>query len=352
MDNRNFSSAQSGILIFTPMKKKFINPYKWKRKVRRGVSSSHEGVSIDERLSLRPQHGEARWRRNPYERERGAWKRTGETVLLGGALLTIFILCYFHSYFTVRTLSFQGLERVSETKITEFTSNKISGKKLLVFKKNNYFSLNIQSLRESLEKEYSFENITVQKKFPHTLIVQVKEKPSALIYDNGQEYTLIGEHGEKLETLRVVTPEEWQAVTRVVTSTNTLGEVETKQEVLKNIHKPDVKSLLVMGKKLPILYDTEQGASTSTIAVEQSTVDGLRKWSDFLETRMKIPVAYTELLEGGEDGYIHTTQGWGIYIKFADADTAFPIFLSLLPKIDQKTVSYIDMRYLSRVYWK
>lgn len=334
------------------MKKRFINPYKWKRKMRRGVSSSSDGVSIDDRLALRPPHGEARWRRNPYAREEGKLKRTGEMVLLVGTLLTIFILCYFHSYFTVDTLSFKGLGRLPESKIREFTTNEISGKRFFIFHKNNYFSLDVNRLKEVLNNEYSFEKVTVEKKFPHTLIITVNEKPPALIYDNGIEYTLIGEHGEKLEVLRSVTPEEWQAFTRTVTSTNALGEVESREEVLQKVHRPNMKTLLVMDKKFPILYDLQASASTSTFPLSQTVVDGLKKWNDFLGTRVNVPLTYVELLEGGEDGYIHTEEGWGVYMKFADADAAFPVFFSILPKIDRKSTQYVDMRYLSRVYWK
>ena len=320
--------------------------------MRRGVVSAHHSVSIDERLNLRPTLGQGRWRRNPYEyTPHHSLKIKIEVTFLIIILLTILGLCFFHPYFLLRTFTFQGLECIEEKKLLASLEQHLDGKQYFFFSKKNYFATNLQTLRNGLYSDYSFETLFIQKKFPHTLNIVVNEKPPAFIYDNGLTYTLISQTGEKLEFFRNVEENEWQAITKTVTSTNENGEEETHQEVVSRIHKPNVQTLLVGGKKLPVLYDTRSDAAKISIVFSQQVVQGIQKWSNFLENKA-IPLTYIELLDGGEEGYIKTVQGWGIYVKFSDADLAFPIFLSILPEINRSATQYIDMRYLSRVYWK
>ena len=252
----------------------------------------------------------------------------------------------------MKTYSFQGLERVPEQQVKEFIAQQLDGKQLFFFYKNNYFSLNLKKLQQTLNTQYSFETLTLEKRFPHLLHIEIKEKPPALIYDDGTQYTLIGEKGEKLEGLRSVQPNEWQSIMRTVTSTNELGEVEMKQEEVARVHRPDIKNLVVANKNYPILYNPLAANSNQPLNISEKTVQGIKKWYGFLVHEANIPVTYIQLLEGGEEGLVKTTENWGIYIKFDNADEGFPIFQSLLPQINRSTVEYVDMRYLSRVYWK
>lgn len=336
------------------MKKKFLNPYKWKKRMKRGVIPPvHHSIGIEDRLSLRPETTHTgRWRGNPYERTKNSIKTRFELIFLGLVVMAIFGLCFFHPYFQVKTYSFQGLERVPEQQVKEFIAQQLDGKQLFFFYKNNYFSLNLKKLQQTLNTQYSFETLTLEKRFPHLLHIEIKEKPPALIYDDGTQYTLIGEKGEKLEGLRSVQPNEWQSIMRTVTSTNELGEVEMKQEEVARVHRPDIKNLVVANKNYPILYNPLAANSNQPLNISEKTVQGIKKWYGFLVHEANIPVTYIQLLEGGEEGLVKTTENWGIYIKFDNADEGFPIFQSLLPQINRSTVEYVDMRYLSRVYWK
>lgn len=318
--------------------------------MKHGVVSSHHTIGIEERLNLRPTLNDGRWRRNPYGSHQILWKTKVELGILVATGIGIFALCFFHPYFTVRTYSFTGLERIEEKKLLASVEQNLSGKYFHIFSKQNYFSVNLEQLKNSLNSEYSFEQITLQKKFPHSLTLEIKEKPPVFIYDDGVNYTLIGESGERLELFRAVEENEWQAITKMVTSTNEQGEEELHQEIVSRMHKPNLQTLLVAGKKFPVLYDARMNIDHTNILFSEPVVEGIHKWNQFLENK-KIPVTFFELLDGGEEGYIKTTQGWGMYVKFADADLAFPIFLSVLPQMNNAT-QYIDMRYLNRVYWK
>jgi len=338
------------------MKKKFINPYKWKKKFKRGkgaFSSSDMPVSIDDRLSLRPSTSlESRWHRNPYQRHHNVIKTRLELLFLGVVVVTSIALCFFHPYFRIHTISFAGLERVDELRVRESTQNYLNGKTGFLFYKNNYFLVNLKKLKESLNTEYSFASISLEKHFPRRLHIEVKEKPPALVYDNGREYILIGAQGEKLEYLRPVDEKEWQIITHTVSSTNELGEVTMGQEIINRIHHPDLKTSVIAGKYYPLVYDLKSSAIQELSTLPQTTVEGITSWYEFLTTQASVPVDHIQLLEGGEEGYVKTKENWGIYIKFIHATDAFPIFTSLLPQIDRKTVQYVDMRYLTRVYWK
>lgn len=334
------------------MKKSLFNPYKLKRKVKRGVFSSQHGVGIDERLSLRPFDGEKRWSRNPYEpRPAQALKRKVEVGVFVVSLLTIFGLCFFHPYFSIRVYSVSGLHRMSESVLTQSIQHQLEGKKYFVLNKNNYFAIDVSKVRDNLLSEYSFQSIRIQKKFPHTLAVEAVEKTPVFLYDSGKEYTLVGEQGEKLEVIRAVGPDEWSVVSRMVSSTSSTAEGLAQQEIVSQTHRPNTANLVVAGVSYPILFDAREISQSREYIFPIHIVQGIKKWNEFLISK-GMALSFIEMQGGGEEGYIHSTGGCDIAMKFADADIAFPVFLSLLPQIDKKTCQYVDMRYLSRVYWK
>lgn len=335
------------------MKRKLLNPYKWKRKVKRGVVTSSDSFDIEARLNLRPSQERNRWRKNIYSHDTNGNKNKFKLFLLVSTSLALFILCFFHPYFSVRTLSVEGLERTDEKKVIISLEQLLQGKHFLIFPTNNYFSLNVNNIYTQLQSQYSFQSIQLEKKFPHSLTVKVVEKPPALIYDNGKEYILIGQKGEKLETLRAVGDGEWQIIKQVVSSTASVSStaaIPQMQEV--RIHIPDTKQVMVAGKSYPLVYDKRVLPDSNSNVISEDIIQGIQKWNDLLWTHSNIHVSYIEILENGTEGFFKTTEGWGIYANFTNSDQAFPLFMTLLPQVDKKKMAYLDVRYLNRVYWK
>ncbi len=337
------------------MKKKLFNPYKWKKKMQRNKFSSSHSISIDDRLSLRPSTTEyGRWRRNPYARSSSSatTKTRIELFILLILLGSIFALCFFHPFFQIRSFSFTGLNRVGESSVFTFVESKLHTKILWVFPQKNYFLFSTSQLESALKNEYRFADVRVEKKFPHILKVEVEEKPPAIVYDNQENYILIGKQGEKLETLGPVQQNEWQIFTQTVSSTNEAGEFVLKTEETGRIHHPNQEMSKLSGMHYPLVHDIRKHRPIENVILSETTVGAIEKWFDFLQNQAKIKPQIFELLEGGEEAFIRTDKNWGIYIKFDHTTDAFPIFLSLLPQISKNAVEYVDMRYLTRVYWK
>ncbi len=322
--------------------------------MRRGKFSPSYSISIEDRLSLRPESTfEGRWRRNPYPKESPHTLKTRiELGIFFLLILSIFFLCFFHPFFQIRNVSFSGLSRIQESKIQEFTQTILQGNTLFFLPKKNYFLLNKKKLESSLQNEFSFEKLSIEKKFPHILIIRVEEKIPALVYDNQKNYLLLGKQGEKLEVLAPILDNEWEIFSQIVTSTTETGETIQKTEEIGRKHHPNQSMGKIGEKNYPLVHDTRKNISEQDVSLPETTVDSILKWYDFLENRAHVSVKVFEILEGGTEAFIWTKENWGIYIKFMNTIEAFPIFLSLLPQINQNNLEYIDMRYLTRVYWK
>ena len=110
-----------------------------------------------------------------------------------------------------------------------------------------------------LKQKYPIQNITIQKIFPDKIKVEVEEKISKIIYNDGRIYTYLDETGKVIEILRYVGEDEWLITKKSVTSTNELGEeIITEKEVAR---KPKIsinKITQEMGD-YPIIYRQNNG---------------------------------------------------------------------------------------------
>lgn len=313
------------------MKKNFLNPYKWKRKFNRQKSFKNNSISIEQRISLRPdQSMEGRFKRNLYQKRPGFLKLKFELFFLFLLVLSIFGLLFFHPFFEIQKMEIQGVQRIDPALLEKILNTEIEGKTALVFKKNNFFLLNIQNLQKKAKDTFHFESLAVQKQFPKKLIIEVVEKPVVLIYDDGKEYLRIGANGDILES-------------------NGMAEMV---EVTSGtpIHTPDLQKKKVFENEYPLLYNPFESEFSREMII-QKQIETVVLWEKFLREKTNIRPTYFEV-RSSDEIFLHTDQKWGIHIKLGDTESAFQIFLSILPKVKGSAQEYVDMRYLTRVFFK
>jgi hypothetical protein len=336
------------------MKKRIFNPYKWKRKIKRGSKNSSDIIDIESRLNIRPTLTTNRWKREiRHIHVSEMKKRTFHIFFLVFALFAMTGICLFHPFFSLRTIEIQGLDRINEKQVYLSIKQNLEGKKWFVFSSSNYYLFQKSTLIQILKNQYPFETIQISKKFPHSLHILVTEKPAAFLLDTGKEYVLIAQTGERLETIRSVTEGEWQTVNSVIdtvitTSTSSTPEI-VQQTIQTRTHSPDLSLTKIASKSYPMVSDPKGIMDQKTFSTE--VVAGIQKWNQFLWEKQRIAVSFIELLENNE-GYIKTSAGWGTYVSFFNTDQAFALFDDVFSKVDTATLHYIDFRYLQRIYWK
>lgn len=336
------------------MKKRIFNPYKWKRKIKRGSQNSLEIIDIESRLNIRPTLGTNRWKREvQHDGISLVQKRTFHKIFLFITLFAITGICFFHPFFSLRTFEIQGLERTPEKNVYISLQKYFDQKNWFFLSFSNYYAFNENNLITMLQQEYPFESISLKKKFPHSLNIVVHEKPGAFVFDDGKNYILIGKTGERLETLRSLLETEWNTITTPVSTltTSTTSTTEIFPQIKETrVHTPDFTLTKIASKSYPLVYDPKGRMDQKTFSKE--VVEGILEWNEFLWKKQNIAITYIELLENSTEGYVRTSAGWGIYVSFLNTDQALPLFQDIFTKIDKGVLEYIDFRYLQRIYWK
>lgn len=341
------------------MRKKIFNPYKHKKKWGRGVkkASNFMFASSKDVAARKKDFSWKRRKQNPFQRRKECadWKKRVEIGIFALAIVTMLFLGTYHSFFQIKNIEISGLQRITEREVRDTALGVINFNRLLILPGESYFIVDLDEVRDILKDKFPIESIIVKKVFPNTLEINIEEKISTIIYDNGLSYSYIGTDGNVVETLRKVGEDEWQKKTQTTTSTNEAGEIETNIEILEQTHKPVIRDLINEMGDYPIVYDKRgKIAHLNTQVLDPKTVFGIIDWFNLVNKRTDILFDYIIIDNELGDGIIKTREGWEILIKlYDDVDKQFEELQYILKeKIDRNNLNYIDLRYLGKVYWQ
>jgi len=165
----------------------------------------------------------------------------------------------------------------------------------------------------------------------------------------------LGLEGKIVEVLRKVGEDEWQEITKTVTSTNELGEDIQETKVIERIHRPALNDIIKELGDYPLVYD-KRGFTReiNTGVLQPKTVQGIITWFNLVNKRTDIPFGYIIIDNELGDAVIKTREGWGILVQLqTDVETQFEELQYLLKnKINRPHLNYIDLRFPGRVYWR
>ena len=138
--------------------------------------------------------------RNHEQKERKVKKRKrGGRIFL--AFLVLLMLCagtiYFlkSEYFSIKNIEVNG-----NTYYTNSEVRSIAGARL---GNNLIFDAEIKQITESLESNPFFKNVSVKRKLPSTLVIEVEERPQVASIEFGDSYIVIDDEGVVLRKTSV-----------------------------------------------------------------------------------------------------------------------------------------------------
>lgn len=263
-------------------------------------------------------------------------------------------LLFLHSFFTIRVIDIHGMQRLPENEIRETVSGILSYNKYYIFPQNNYFLIDLSDLHQIVTEKYPMKKLTIRKVFPHTLTLEVEEKPSKIVYDNGKQYSLIDEDGKISEIVRVVDESEWKIVSKHVTSTNEKGEEISSEEIVARYHTPDYKIVRSQIGDFPLVYDErEKKVSKNEQVLETKTLEGIMVWYQKIKNQTDVPLSYFQLDKELGDVIIRTSEGWIIKARLEkDIETQFETLQYILrEKVKRPNLQYIDVRFEGKAFW-
>ena len=282
------------------------------------------------------------------------WKHYAKLSIIALTFLGSIGLLLFHPFFQIHSVQIQGLQRIKEGDIRDTVNGILSYKRFFVFPQNNFFVVDINDLHAILEQKFALKKLSISKKFPHTLDIRVEEKLSSIIYDNGEQYSMIDANGKVSEILRIVDDSEWRVIKKRVSSTSEGGTEVSTEQIISRFHSPNYKKITSEVGESPLLYDTrnkkvEKGAQV----LDENTVHAVIQWYEILKQNTDLPITYFYLEHEVGNITIKTSEGWNIKAKLdTNIVEQFQTLQYLLQeKVKRGELQYIDVRFPGRAFW-
>ncbi|MEK7481605.1 MAG: FtsQ-type POTRA domain-containing protein [Patescibacteria group bacterium] len=248
-------------------------------------------------------------------------------------------LLLFHPYFHIRNIIVTGTQNITETALQDTVTTALSRKRWYVVPHNNFFALDKKRLATILKTKYPVETVVVKTQFPDAIRITVTERLAFVIYDDGEQYTLVDEEGVPQKTLRAVAVHERKEQTRVG---------EGGRTATTTVHYPDVVALNARFGAYPVLYvQRKEKIDPMVIKSVIKIFTYLSQHTDFATHHFIYPNEYQTLQAAHRDGI---TVSFNPFEKLDEQlETFRQAWQRELRKERARTV-YINARYPGRVY--
>ena len=255
------------------------------------------------------------------------------------ALAGIFLLVY-DARLRISAIEVLGVQTLDQTKIKEAAEESLSGKTVLLFPRNSFFLVQTSAVREDLEKKFpKIETANVEKEFPNTLRVEIRERTPWGIFC-ARAFAL----SEDIATSSASAPQE------DVIAEKTCAYID--QTGYGYLRAPFPSGALIAR----VLSDTKDFSLPGRI-LDASTMDIFMRFQtyalDTLGARV-IGFMYSEKIPS--DIRAETSEGFVILFR---RDDDLPSVFAVLKKVldreigkKRSALEYIDARFGNKVFYK
>lgn len=145
--------------------------------------------------------------RNPYfagpTPKQSSQRMVLELTALGLVFCGLLIVAAFSpAIFSLTTIDVHGNERLSKEVIQQTAQESIAGSHLGLLPRSNVLTVSMSAIMAGLKSHYALDNVTVERRWPHTLVITVKESyPAFALKLDTQSAALITRQGSVAEIL-------------------------------------------------------------------------------------------------------------------------------------------------------
>lgn len=236
---------------------------------------------------------------------------------------SVIYLLFFSPYLTIAQVNLTGTTELNRDSIIDIIKNNLAGKYFNVIPKNNLILVRKDSLKKALlDKFKKIEDVEIQKIFPQTIFITVKERKNMLIFCSSDSCYILDEKGQAYSDA-------------------------------------DFSSLELQENKLIILRDTS-GAKTDSgdIVLNADSLKYLQDIPEKIKNYLDIDTEndYETPNRVSGDIRVETSEGWKIYFNESiDIQKEIDMLkVVLAEKIGEKRpdLEYVDLRSDNKVYYK
>lgn len=286
---------------------------------------------------------------SPRTRQRKlSGKKKIEILLLSIFVISFFSFVAFHPFFSITKVNVSGLNRINKAEFTQSVFNVMSCKKVFVFSCKSYIFVDVDEVYEVIFDKYSLDSLSIKKIFPNTIEVDLEEKISTIIYDDGKTYSFVDLNGQYVETIENVLDDEWYTDETISTSTTNFKIGDNR------FHKPNSKRIYNDIGNYPLVFDDREEKSNTDIIIKPEYVGGLIDWYNYFNKSLAESINYFTLLNSVGDVSIKTYSGWEVIVRLGErfGSQSDQLKYLLEKEINGKYFNYIELRYPDRAYWK
>lgn len=298
---------------------------------------------------------------NPFrkqEKKKINYKKIFFSFIIISFFIAWFWMIFYLPYFDINQVSYEGVKNLNEQDIKDRVFEKFlkSGK---YWHKNNYFVLDTEEIATDILSNFELSDVKVEKIFPDSLKIIIKEKKQSLVFCTMNGYYLLDHEGGVIKVFWE--KEELPTEPILVSSTTSTPDFTTSTEqqlpLVTEILKPDYQKIEKDYSDLPLFCV----ANKEKLKENQKNILS----GDFIN----IIIDYQENLEkegiGKVTYFLGQTNQWNSFEAHFDDKRWFLKLssensLSQIQKIkallnDNENITpleYIDVRFGDRVFWK
>ncbi len=257
--------------------------------------------------------------------DRRTWKQwlfILAVILFIGGVFYIFICS---TFVEVNKFDVQGANRVDEDEILDIINDVVSGNFIACLKKNNYFFIDKERIREQILQDKRIKDVIVQKEFPNTIHTSITEYGTVAVWCLGgiQGNCFVLEDGIAVSAVKL---------------------------------NDDV---VVQNKHFVIVDEVREEINIEDRIIASELLNKIEKLGEELIYVLNIVIEQPYIIEsqGSHEIRFVTDEGWHVVVDLKqNADEILDIAKLFNKKVElpshRSDLEYIDMRFPEKIFYK
>lgn len=252
-------------------------------------------------------------------------------ILFIATILGWIYFLFFSSFFKIENVIVNDLQKIDKKEILDFIWNKTIEDRFLIFRQKNINIFAAENAVQKLNEKYFVEELRVEKIYPKTINIFIKEKsPKALILNNQEDFYVD-------DAARLIEISEHQELSS-----------STTREAHLALHQNEILPIfLTQLNDLPKIRDG---------ILPKEIFDNLFFIKDEIYKKTNFTIKYIAY-DPGEFIKIIVKTALGLEIYFDTEDTQKQLeklgaFLQAKNVDEEKKIQYLDLRFGDRIYVK